>query len=135
MAVGGQDVLCVKQKSSSPIPPAELKGYLEELGDCLFSDTNSPILERTTKNNQRKVCVDLCNSCWALCMLSFAYSTAISYPILLIPEVQVPEVFGRMLQTHTMQFTSITETSSKDVSCFSTIFIRSVKFEGFDYFC
>ncbi|XP_047980946.1 MACPF domain-containing protein At4g24290-like [Salvia hispanica] len=81
MAVGGQDVLCVKQKASSPIPPAELKGYLEELGDCLFSDTtNSPILERTAKDNRRKV----------------------------------PEVFSRMLQTHTMQFTSITETSSKD---------------------
>ncbi|KAL1535677.1 MACPF domain-containing protein-like protein [Salvia divinorum] len=81
MAVGGQDVLCVKQKSSSPIPPAELKGYIEELGDCLFSDTtNSPILERTAKDNRRKV----------------------------------PEVFSRMLQTHTMQFTSITETSSKD---------------------
>ncbi|KAH6821924.1 hypothetical protein C2S53_002809 [Perilla frutescens var. hirtella] len=80
MAVGGQDVLCVKQKPSSPIPPAELKGYLEELGDCLFSDTNSPILERTAKDNKKKV----------------------------------PEVFCRMLQTHTMQFTSITETSSKD---------------------
>lgn len=80
MAVGGQDVLCVKQKPSSPIPPAELKGYLEELGDCLFSDTGSPILERAAKDNKRKV----------------------------------PEVFSRMLQTHTMQFTSITETSSKD---------------------
>ncbi|KAL0451943.1 UNVERIFIED_CONTAM: MACPF domain-containing protein [Sesamum latifolium] len=81
MAVGGQDLLCVKQRPSSPIPPAELKGYLEELGDCLFSDTNSPILERTTKDNKRKY---------------------------------VPEVFSRMLQAHTMQFTSITETSSKD---------------------
>lgn len=64
MAVGGQDVLCVKQKASSPIPPAELKGYLEELGDCLFSDTtNSPILERTAKDNRRKVYIDLWNSC------------------------------------------------------------------------
>ncbi|KAL8481058.1 hypothetical protein ACS0TY_027549 [Phlomoides rotata] len=80
MAVGGQDLLCVKQRPSSPIPPAELKGYLEELGDCLFSDTNSPILERTSKDNKKKV----------------------------------PDVFSRMLQAHTMQFTSITETSSKD---------------------
>ncbi|KAG8369552.1 hypothetical protein BUALT_Bualt14G0025300 [Buddleja alternifolia] len=80
MAVGGQDLLCVKQRPSSPIPPAELKGYLEELGDCLFSDTNSPILERKAKDNKNKV----------------------------------PEVFNRMLQAHTMQFTSITETSSKD---------------------
>ncbi|GER32669.1 MAC/Perforin domain-containing protein [Striga asiatica] len=78
MAVGGQDLLCVKQKPSSPIPPAELKGYLEELGDCLFSDASSPILERIAKDNK------------------------------------FPEVFGRMLQSHTMQFTSITETSSKD---------------------
>ncbi|PIN24327.1 hypothetical protein CDL12_02942 [Handroanthus impetiginosus] len=80
MGVGGQDLLCVKQRPSSPIPPAELKGYLEELGDCLFSDTNSPILERKAKDNKTKV----------------------------------PEVFNRMLQAHTMQFTSITETSSKD---------------------
>ncbi|XP_051133398.1 MACPF domain-containing protein At4g24290-like [Andrographis paniculata] len=80
MAVGGQDLLCVKQRPSSPIPPAELKGYLEELGDCLFSDANSPILERMAKDNKKKV----------------------------------PEVFNRMLQAHTMQFTSITETSSKD---------------------
>ncbi|KAL3829262.1 hypothetical protein ACJIZ3_018064 [Penstemon smallii] len=80
MAIGGQDLLCVKQRSSSPIPPAELEGYLEELGDCLFSDMNSPILERKARDNKKKV----------------------------------PEVFDRMLQAHTMQFTSITETSSKD---------------------
>lgn len=55
MAVGGQDLLCVKQRPSSPIPPAELKGYLEELGDSLFSDTNSPILERKTKDDKKKV--------------------------------------------------------------------------------
>lgn len=80
LAVGGQDLLCVKQRSSSPIPSAELKGYLEELGDCLFSDAHSPILERKAKDNPKKV----------------------------------PEVFTRMLQAHTMQITSITETSSKD---------------------
>lgn len=55
MGVGGQDLLCVKQRPSSPIPPAELKGYLEELGDCLFSDTNSPILERMAKDDKKKV--------------------------------------------------------------------------------
>ncbi|KAL2456944.1 MACPF domain-containing protein [Forsythia ovata] len=80
MAVGGQDLLCVKQRPSSPIPPAELKGCLEDLGDCLFSDTSSPILDRKAIDNKKKV----------------------------------PEVFNRMLQAHTMQFTSITETSSKD---------------------
>uniref|UniRef100_A0A5B6ZB14 MACPF domain-containing protein n=1 Tax=Davidia involucrata TaxID=16924 RepID=A0A5B6ZB14_DAVIN len=81
MAVGGQDLLCVKQKPSSKIPPAELRGYLEDLGDCLFSDGRSPsLLERKTRDGKQKV----------------------------------PEVFNRMLQSHTMQFTSITETSSKD---------------------
>ncbi|KAA8527872.1 hypothetical protein F0562_035259 [Nyssa sinensis] len=81
MAVGGQDLLCVKQKPSSKIPPAELKGYLEDLGDCLFSDGRSPsLLERKTRDGKQNV----------------------------------PEVFNRMLQSHTMQFTSITETSSKD---------------------
>ncbi|KAL6582149.1 hypothetical protein OROMI_006163 [Orobanche minor] len=52
MAVGGQDLLCVKQKSFSPILPAELKGYLEELGDWLFSDTNSPTTERMSKHKK-----------------------------------------------------------------------------------
>lgn len=60
LAVGGQDLLCVKQRSSSPIPSAELKGYLEELGDCLFSDANSPILERKAKDNPKKVGTCLC---------------------------------------------------------------------------
>ncbi|XP_073053524.1 MACPF domain-containing protein At1g14780-like [Primulina eburnea] len=80
MAVGGQDLVCVKQRASSPISSAELKGYLDELGDCLFSDANSPMLERKAMNKQKKV----------------------------------PEVFNRMLQAHTLQFTSITETSTKD---------------------
>lgn len=81
MGVGGQDVICVKQKPSSTISPAELRGYLEDLGDCLFSDGASPNLpERKRKDGKQKV----------------------------------PEVFNRMLQPHTMQFTNITETSSKD---------------------
>ncbi|CAK9181035.1 unnamed protein product, partial [Ilex paraguariensis] len=81
MAIGGQDLLCVKQRPSSAIPPAELKGYLEDLGDCLFSDGNSrSLLERKTRDGKP----------------------------------MVPEVFNRMLQSHPMQFTSITETSSKD---------------------
>ncbi|KAH7835517.1 hypothetical protein Vadar_026868 [Vaccinium darrowii] len=81
MAVGGQDLLCVKQKPSSPIPPATLRGYLEDLGDFLFSDGMSPpLLEKKTTDSKQKV----------------------------------PEVFKRMLQSHTMQISSITETSSKD---------------------
>lgn len=80
MGVGGQDLLCVKQKPSSTFPPAELKAHLDHLGDCLFSDEASPLPERMSKEGTKKV----------------------------------PEVFNRMLQSHTMQFTSITETSSKD---------------------
>ncbi|KAM7489217.1 hypothetical protein LguiB_026701 [Lonicera macranthoides] len=80
MGVGGQDLLCIKQRPSSAIPPAELRGYLEDLGDCLFSDGRTPLLERKTRDGKQKV----------------------------------PEVFNRILQSHTMQFTSITETSSKD---------------------
>ncbi|XP_077227379.1 MACPF domain-containing protein At1g14780-like [Tasmannia lanceolata] len=38
MTIGGQDIVCVRQKPSSSIPPAELKGHLEDLGDYLFSD-------------------------------------------------------------------------------------------------
>ncbi|KAL3506577.1 hypothetical protein ACH5RR_031959 [Cinchona calisaya] len=80
MAVGGQDVICVKQRPSSTIPPAELKGYLEDLGDNLFSDGMSSLQEPKTWEGKKKV----------------------------------PEVFNRMLQSHTMQFTSFTETSSKN---------------------
>ncbi|XP_052190320.1 MACPF domain-containing protein At4g24290-like [Diospyros lotus] len=81
MAVGGQDLLCLKQKPSSTIPHAELKQCLEDLGDCLFSDGMSPpLLDKKTKDSKHKV----------------------------------PEVFKRMLQPRTMQFTSITETSGKE---------------------
>lgn len=55
MAVGGQDLICVKQKPSSTIPPSELKGYLEDLGDILFSDGMSPLQDRKTRDNKKKV--------------------------------------------------------------------------------
>ncbi|KAH7521512.1 hypothetical protein FEM48_Zijuj07G0041400 [Ziziphus jujuba var. spinosa] len=81
MAVGGQDLVCVRQKSSSPIPPADLRRHLEDLGDFLFSDSRSPsLLQRKTGDGKHKV----------------------------------PEVFNRILQSNTMQLTTITETSSKD---------------------
>lgn len=81
IAVGGQDILCVKQHPSSPYSPSELSGYLEDLGDCLYSDgTRSSLLERNTRVGKHKM----------------------------------PDVFKRILQPHTMQFTSITETSSKE---------------------
>lgn len=81
LAIGGQDLFCVKQSPSSTIPPGELKGYLEDVGDCLFADGMSPsVLEKKTRDGKQKV----------------------------------PDVFKRMFNSHTMQFTSITETSSKD---------------------
>ncbi|KAL1328611.1 hypothetical protein HN51_038432 [Arachis hypogaea] len=81
MAVGGQDVICVKQKHSSKISPGDLRRHLEDLGDFLFSDVRSPsLLQRQTADGKQKV----------------------------------PEVFNRVMQSNTMQFTTISETSSKD---------------------
>ncbi|KAK7306396.1 hypothetical protein VNO77_44335 [Canavalia gladiata] len=81
MAVGGQDVICIKQNHSSKIPPADLRSHLANLGDFLFSDLRSPSeLERKTKQSKQKV----------------------------------PEVFNRVMQSSTTQFTCISETSSKD---------------------
>ncbi|CAL0329705.1 unnamed protein product [Lupinus luteus] len=81
MAVGGQDVICVKQKHSSKIPAGDLRRHLEDLGDFLFSDARSPsLLQRQAADAKQKV----------------------------------PEVFNRVMQSNTMQFTSISETSSKD---------------------
>ncbi|XP_047157331.1 MACPF domain-containing protein At1g14780-like [Vigna umbellata] len=81
MAVGGQDVICVKQRHSSKVPPGDLRRHLEDLGDFLFSDVRSPsLLQGKTADGKQKV----------------------------------PEVFNRVMQSNTMQFTSISETSSKD---------------------
>ncbi|XP_023004966.1 MACPF domain-containing protein At1g14780-like [Cucurbita maxima] len=41
-AIGGQDLISVRQRPSSSIPPAELRRHLEDLGDILFSDKRSP---------------------------------------------------------------------------------------------
>ncbi|XP_006647301.1 MACPF domain-containing protein At1g14780-like [Oryza brachyantha] len=56
MAVGGQDVICVKQSPSSTISPTDLKLHLEDLGDFLFSDVKnlSPI-HRKTRDGKSKV--------------------------------------------------------------------------------
>ncbi|XP_023912363.1 MACPF domain-containing protein At1g14780 [Quercus suber] len=80
MAVGGQDLVCVKQKPSSPIPPADLRRHLEDLGDFLFSDGSPSLMQMKTRDGKQKV----------------------------------PELFNRVLQSNTMQLTSISETSSKD---------------------
>ncbi|KAH9679991.1 MACPF domain-containing protein [Citrus sinensis] len=45
-----------RQKPSSAIPPADLRRYLEDLGDYLFSDGKSPsFLERKTRDGKQKV--------------------------------------------------------------------------------
>lgn len=55
MAVGGQDLVCVKQNSSSPVPASELRQHLEDLGDFLFSDGNSPsLLQRKCRDGKQK---------------------------------------------------------------------------------
>ncbi|XP_027190678.1 MACPF domain-containing protein At4g24290-like isoform X2 [Cicer arietinum] len=82
MAVGGQDVICVKQKHTSKVPPGDLRRHLEDLGDFLFSDLRSPSLL------QRKTTIET--------------------------KQKVPEVFNRVMQSTTMQFTSISESSTKD---------------------
>ena len=57
LSVGGQDVVCVRQKHSSPISLADLKLHLEDLGDFLFSDGRSPSpLHRKTREGKNKVC-------------------------------------------------------------------------------
>ncbi|XP_058093561.1 MACPF domain-containing protein At1g14780-like [Magnolia sinica] len=57
MAVGGQDLVCVRQAPSSSIPHAELKGHLEDLGDYLFLDGRSlsPPLHQKTREGKHKV--------------------------------------------------------------------------------
>ncbi|KAF8402198.1 hypothetical protein HHK36_013150 [Tetracentron sinense] len=55
MAVGGQDIVCVRQKPSSSIPAAELKEHLEDLGDSLFSDGRSPSLMQRKRGAKQKV--------------------------------------------------------------------------------
>lgn len=61
LAVGGQDIICIKQRPSSGISPADLRCYLEDLGDHIFSDGRSPLLERNTRDGKQKVyCMFYC---------------------------------------------------------------------------
>ncbi|KAH1096115.1 hypothetical protein J1N35_013036 [Gossypium stocksii] len=56
MAIGGQDLICVRQNSSSTIPTSELRGYLEDLGDVMFSDGKSPsLIQRKSRDCKQKV--------------------------------------------------------------------------------
>ncbi|KAF9590726.1 hypothetical protein IFM89_037121 [Coptis chinensis] len=54
MAVGGQDVVCVRQKPSSSIPPPRPEKHLEDLGDSWFSDGRSlSPHQRQTREKQK----------------------------------------------------------------------------------
>ncbi|GMJ01756.1 hypothetical protein like AT1G14780 [Hibiscus trionum] len=56
MAIGGHDLICVRQNNSSTIPTSDLRGYLEDLGDVMFSDRNSPsLLQRKLREGKKKV--------------------------------------------------------------------------------
>ncbi|BFG15567.1 hypothetical protein CerSpe_018410 [Prunus speciosa] len=55
MAVGGQDLVCVRQKSSSPVPPSDVRRHLEDLGDFLFSDGSPTLLRGKTRDGKHKV--------------------------------------------------------------------------------
>lgn len=74
MAVGGQDLVCVRQKSSSPIPVADLRRHLEDLGDFLFSDSRSPsFLQRKTGDSKHKVLLHFILSSCFLFVGSYVY--------------------------------------------------------------
>ena len=58
MAIGGQDVICVRQKHSSTISPANLRKNLEDLGDFLFSDGRSPsLMHGNARDGKQKVII------------------------------------------------------------------------------
>ncbi|OWM70943.1 hypothetical protein CDL15_Pgr013124 [Punica granatum] len=41
MAIGGQDLICIRQRPSSQIHPTDLRRHLQDIGDYLFSDGKS----------------------------------------------------------------------------------------------
>ncbi|XVE84614.1 hypothetical protein DITRI_Ditri17bG0026700 [Diplodiscus trichospermus] len=56
MTIGGQDLICVRQNYSSAIPPSDLRGYLEDLGDVMFSDGKSPsLMQRRARDGKQKM--------------------------------------------------------------------------------
>ncbi|CAN1837627.1 MACPF domain-containing protein At4g24290 [Linum perenne] len=58
MAIGGQDVICVRQKQSSTVSPANLRKNLEDLGDFLFSDGRSPsLMHGNARDGKQKVII------------------------------------------------------------------------------
>ncbi|GJT03620.1 mitogen-activated protein kinase kinase 5-like protein [Tanacetum coccineum] len=60
IGVEGQDIICDEQKMASSVSPADLSGYLEDLGDCLFFDGASPSTPETkSKDSKQKVSLTL----------------------------------------------------------------------------
>lgn len=54
LAIGGQDLVCVRQEPSSEIPSSEIRAHLEDLGDALFSDGKDPLLQRQSRDGKPK---------------------------------------------------------------------------------
>jgi len=72
MAVGGQDLVCVKQRYTSPISPADLRRNLQDVGDILFSDGNSSsLLQRTARDGKHKVSIFVPKVDLWLCYVKF----------------------------------------------------------------
>lgn len=80
-SVGGQDVVCVRQKHSSPISTNDLKMHLEDLGDFLFSDGRSPPVHRLSREGRRKVNIlrwyIIAHGCLSICIYASDGSNAI----------------------------------------------------------
>lgn len=60
MAVGGQDVVCVRQRPLSPISLADLRKNFQDLGDVLFLDGKiPPLLQNSRTDGIHKVVIHL----------------------------------------------------------------------------
>ncbi|GAB4851849.1 hypothetical protein Ancab_031248 [Ancistrocladus abbreviatus] len=56
MAVGGEDLVCVRQQPTSTFPPAEFRANLEDIGDALFSDRSYPsTVQMRARDAKKKV--------------------------------------------------------------------------------
>eukprot|EP01018_Ginkgo_biloba_P005525 Gb_07458 [translate_table: standard] len=92
LAVGGQDLVFVRQNHSSTTPPSELKKHLENLGDQLFtgSCSLSPMYWKSKESKQK-----------ARLLLYFKH-------------LEVPDAFSNIFQPNPLHFDSFSAASSKD---------------------
>lgn len=58
MAIGGQDLICLRQRPSSQIPSTDLRRNLQDIGDFLFSDGKShSLLPGKARDRKHKVVI------------------------------------------------------------------------------